>query len=137
MRHSFCLPVVLAGTFLFVSALKAQTGYDPANEVTLQGSVDAVQTPAVEFQAPVVLSISADEQPFDVMLGPAWFVKRLGFDIAPSYTITVTGIVAMVEGKETFIARKITVGDAVLVLRNARGEPLWEFPYSRPAVPVG
>ncbi|MGC1942516.1 MAG: hypothetical protein WA664_02055 [Candidatus Acidiferrales bacterium] len=92
---------VIAMLFMgFVVASRAQTTparksapiYDPATEVTMKGSVEAIrQLTAPQSWAGIHLSLKTDKETIDVHVGPSWFVTQSKMSFAKGDQIEVTG----------------------------------------------
>lgn len=130
-----CTLLLLAATSLLLVAQQSggsrqsrgQYRYNPATEVTVTGTVEEVQEHAHPGLARLGLhlTVKAAEGKFDVHLGPASFVKKEGMTLAKGDVITVTGSKIPYEGAEAVLAREVKKGEKTLVLRNAKGIPLW------------
>lgn len=71
------------------------------------------------------LTLRADNQTYDVHVGPFDYVSKNGFTFSGGDQIEVTGSRIKVGGTDTMIAREIKKGDKVLTLRNSQGIPMW------------
>jgi hypothetical protein len=69
---------------------------------------------------------SKDRGQVHVHLGPVWYLERQEFDLEPGQEVTVQGIRLEEKGASRLIAAQVTVGDSVLLLRDAEGRPMWE-----------
>jgi hypothetical protein len=143
MRKSILLAIVLA--FVLTAAVtpafgqypccqrafqaapgKGPPNYDPATEVTLKGTLEAVD----RHESPggwqgVHLRLKTDGGVIDVHVGPSWFVQEKGFAFAPGDALEVLGSRVALEGTDSLLAREIRRGGKTLVLRDARGIPAW------------
>lgn len=102
--------------------------YDPHMITIFDGVITAVDrfTPAKGTSRGLLLKVLlADGTVRTVHLGPEWFVSESGFKFAKKDHITVTGARATIAKKPVVIAAKVELGDRLLVLRDARGVPLW------------
>jgi hypothetical protein len=61
-----------------------------------------------------------------VHLGPVWYLERQEFGLIPGQTVQVKGVCLEEKGKIRRIAAQVMVGDSVLTLRDAAGQPRWE-----------
>jgi hypothetical protein len=61
-----------------------------------------------------------------VELGPKEFVERSGFKLSSGQIITVVGMPIVISHREMVLAREITIGDSVFVVRDRNGEPMWD-----------
>jgi hypothetical protein len=61
-----------------------------------------------------------------VEMGPWDFVKRSGFRLRLGEMVTVLGMPVPDANGETVLAREITKGDSVFIVRDRNGQPAWE-----------
>ena len=131
MRSSWRFVVFTAAWALALPSL-AQTHraagpmYNTATEVTLKGSVEAVN----HFRWPrglrgTHLSLKTDKETIDVHVGPSWFLRQNKMSFAKGDQVEVTGSRVTFRGKDTLIAREIKRGGETLTLRNGQGIPAW------------
>ncbi len=107
--------------------------YDPATEVTFQGTVEEVK----EDTGPMGwtgthLALKTEKETLEVHLGPSAFLAEKGFTFAPGDEIEVTGSGIKCEGEEALLARTVKKGEKSLTLRNAQGIPQWSKGRRRP-----
>jgi hypothetical protein len=111
----------------------SQRNYNPATVETVQGKVDDVlYTNAGKGRGArgIHLSLLSNTGKIEVHLGPASFVEgKMSF--AKGDTIAVEGSKVSMQGGNVIIAKKVTKGSSVLVLRNDDGTPLWAGYYGR------
>ena len=125
MTRTILLALGLAGLAAFAPAQRRANApnYDAAKEITIQGTVEDVITAQRGAMMGVHLTVKAETETFDVRLGPAWFLDQKQFKFAKGDRISVTG--ATLPTGHVLIAREVKKGDAVLVLRDAKGFPQW------------
>lgn len=100
--------------------------YDATTETTVTGAVEEVnQIGGKTGSSGTHLSLKADGGVFDVHVGPSWFLAEKGFTFAKGDQIEVTGSKVKYESADALIAREIKKGDKLLVLRDAKGFPVW------------
>jgi len=134
--------VLAAAGILLASTAQAQVrqgthahpyGYAPTREVTIHGAVDKVVLVGRGFEEGVHLVVKADNGvAYDVRLGPSWYLAEKQFVFTAGENVKITGRALAGATQPVLIARKVTCPDGTLVLRNARGERLWMWPYWRP-----
>lgn len=108
------------------AARKPAPMYDPATEVTVKGSVEAVkQRTGPQSWAGTHLSLKTDAETLDVHVGPSWFLTQSKISFAKGDQIEVTGSKVKFENSDALIAREIKKGDKIITLRNAQGIPAW------------
>lgn len=127
MRHARLLihAVLVTGTALFAQGPPPGGGrppmpqYDPSQEVTLQGTVAAVNTSPRGPGTFVTLTFAAAGRTLEVLVGPDVVLKRAQVTFAAGDALTIVGVA---QGN-LFLARQITRGDTVLTLLDAQGRP--------------
>jgi hypothetical protein len=106
--------------------------YNPANEVTVKGTVEEVKTiTGRRGWNGTHLALKTADRTFDVHLGPASFLKKKAFNVAKGDQIEVTGATAEFGGSDALIAREVKKGSETLVLRDAQGIPKWSRGWRR------
>lgn len=106
---------------------QGQRYYNPATEVTVKGTVEQVRqvTGRKSWWTGTHLTLKTAKETLDVHLGPSWYLAEKKFAVAKGDQIEVTGSKIKYEGADAIIAREVTKGKQVLVLRNAQGVPEW------------
>ena len=101
--------------------------YNPQTVETISGEVVSVDkiTPMKGMNYGVHLTLKTDKGTISVHLGPGWYIENQDVKIAPDDKIEVKGSRITFEGKPALIAAEVKKGDAVLVLRDASGFPVW------------
>jgi len=112
-----------------VPAVFAQRGmriYNPATEVTVQGTVEDVkQFTGSRGWGGTHLTLRTDKETLDVHLGPSNFLEAKKFTVSKGDRVEVLGSKVQFQGHDALIARQVTKGDQKLTLRNAQGIPAW------------
>jgi hypothetical protein len=105
---------------------KGMPNYDSSAEVTLKGTVEAVelQDSSMGWQG-LHLKLKTESGVVEVHMGPSWFAQEKGFEFAKGDAIEVLGSRQTLGGVDSLLAREITRGDKTLILRDARGIPAW------------
>lgn len=100
--------------------------YDPATELTLTGTIDRVvlHETTMDWKG-VHLEITSDGTPFEVHLGPDFFVQAAKIELAEGDEVTIVGSVVSYQGCEVLVAKRITKGLIGLQLRDDQGRPVW------------
>ena len=118
--------VCLVSSALAQGGGRARRFYDPSTETTVKGSVEKVmEVTGRQGWNGTHLTLRADNQTYDVHVGPSDYVSKNGFTFSAGDQIEVTGSKIKVGGTDTMIAREIKRGDKVLTLRNRQGIPMW------------
>jgi hypothetical protein len=122
----FALSVVLSSAAQTAAPGKSAPIYNPATEVTVKGSVEAVnQLTGPRGWAGTHLSLKTDEETIDVHVGPSWFLTQRKISFAKGDQIEVTGCKVKFDNGDALLAREVKKGDKTITLRNARGIPVW------------
>ena len=101
--------------------------YDASKEETLKVKVKDVSEQARGPMTTVVLTVTVDGKDYQVMLGPADFLKEKKAGYAKDDEITIKGVKGESPrgGGLMIRAREITKGENTLVLLNKEGQPVW------------
>ena len=100
--------------------------YNPATEITVKGTVEAVnQIAGRQGWGGTHLQLKTESETLDVHVGPSWFLSQNKVTFAKSDQIEVTGSKVKFANAEALLAREITKGDQKLTLRNEKGFPVW------------
>jgi hypothetical protein len=100
-------------------------GYDPNTVGEVGGRVAEIVVPD---NGPVRFTVSGDEERWVVLASPAWFWKSTGVRLSPGDTVAVRGSKSLgADGRLYIVAQSISLQgrQPALVLRDARGLPLW------------
>jgi DNA/RNA endonuclease YhcR with UshA esterase domain len=105
---------------------KGMPKYDLAKETTMKGTVEAVE----QHESPmgwqgVHLKLKTEAGTIEVHVGPAWFLEEKDFQFAKGDSLEVLGSRMTIENQDSLLAREIKQGEKTLVLRDARGIPVW------------
>ena len=106
--------------------------YDPAKEITIQGTVQEVLPAQRGAGTGIHLKVKWPDGILDVRIGPAWFVQQKQFTLSAGDQVEVTGVRMATNTGETLIARTIKKGESALVLRDTDGFPLWSRGKGKP-----
>jgi len=93
--------------------------YDAAREVTLQGTVTAVQLGTRGPGTFVTLSFQSGSTTWEVLAGPESALKRAGLVLAQGDALTLVGVG---QGSQ-FMARTLARGEVAVTLLDAQGRP--------------
>ncbi len=106
---------------------ESRQSYDPYQTTVISGDVltlKDIETKSGNMSG-AGLELSSDGNIVLVFLGPHIYVDLQNFRINVGDHVSITGVMALVEGQSIFIACEIRKGDEVLKLRNDKGVPLW------------
>jgi cytochrome c5 len=96
--------------------------YDVLAERVFEGSVEN-RGHAVEGLLYFPFKTAGDMM--EVQIGPKEFVKRSGFKLKPGEMVTVVGMRVVLKDREILLARQVRSMNAVLVVRDHNGQPMW------------
>jgi hypothetical protein len=101
--------------------------FDPATVVTVTGTVlGETRVDRGMGHSGVHLAVRTADAEIPVHLGPDFWVDKQTVKFAKGDEITVTGSKVTFEGKPAIIAVTVAKGGATLVLRDAKGTPVWQ-----------
>jgi hypothetical protein len=66
-----------------------------------------------------------DNEPFEVQLGPQWFVSQMPVKIGVGDTVLVTGSRVKLASRTIILAQTVTVGRREIRFRDRAGNPAW------------
>jgi hypothetical protein len=104
-----------------------QRHYNPESAFSTAGEIESIQTfvPAPGTLPGVRFFLKTAGETIDVHLGPLWYIERLDLKLEPGDHVELRGSRVTIDGKPIVIAAEIRKGDADLVLRDAKGVPVW------------
>lgn len=104
--------------------------YDPAKEVTVRGTVITTDTIAPgDGPEQTVLVLQVGDAEMGVFVGPAAWVAKQAFTLAPRTEVEVTGMPGFKYlGRAALTPRLMKAGSRTLTLRDETGRAKWEAP---------
>jgi hypothetical protein len=101
--------------------------YNPAMADKLTGEVIGIEqvVPVKGMNIGVQLVVKTEKETIPVHMGPVWFVERLDVKVVKGDTVEVKGARINFNDTPAIIAAEIKKGEAVLILRDANGVPVW------------
>ena len=123
------LPIAFLIT-LPLTAQKAQKNsgpaYDLGTETKVKGTIEEVQLPPKGNSKDVAhLLVKSGSETFDVYLCPKAFLDDMGVTFSKGDEIGLTGSRVKQGEGEWILAREVVRGVDTLVLRDAKGNPVW------------
>lgn len=124
-------PLTLVLTLLLAAPVLAQPAqrprYDPATADTVRGIVRSFEVQPSQYGTHygVHLLLDAGTESLTVHMGPSWFLGNQDEQIDVGAEVEVVGSRVEIDGTTALIAREVHRGDAVLVLRDEAGYPVW------------
>ena len=102
--------------------------YDPATETKMKGVVEEVRLPpkGQEKDAAHLLIKNGDDM-IDIYLCPKSFLDDMGVTFSKGDAIAVTGSKIKQDGADLILAREVVKGQDTLVLRDDKGNPVWNW----------
>ena len=127
-RKSILLVIAVVCAALPLIAEKPQETnhpkYDLRTESKMKATVQEVRLPAKGSEiAHMLVKIGTDT--FDVYLCPKAFLDDMGVNFTQGEEIVVTGSRIKQGEAELILAREVVRGNDTLVLRDAKGNPVW------------
>jgi hypothetical protein len=117
--------VVLSSTFLI-----AQAGpkYDPATESKFKGTVEDLKLPPKGSEKQIAyLTIKSGTDTIEIYLCPKSFMDDMGVSFAKGDEISFTGSKVKQGDGDMVLAREVVKGEDTLVLRDDKGNPVWNW----------
>jgi hypothetical protein len=121
-------------TFAFVwsALLSAQTGpppkYDLHTETKMKGTVEEVKLPPKGNEKDVVhLMMKNGEDIVDLYFCPKSFMDDMGVSFSKGDELALTGSKVKYGGADLMLAREVVKGSDTLVLRDEKGNPVWNW----------
>ena len=102
--------------------------YDPATETKMKGVVEELKLPpkGQEKEAAHLLMKNGDDM-IDIYLCPKSFIDDMGVTFSKGDAIAFTGSKVKQDGADLILAREVVKGQDTLVLRDDRGNPVWNW----------
>ncbi len=120
-------------TLLLVASLVAQKTskpsppkYDLHTEAKIKGTIEEVKLPPKGSEKEIVhLLVKNGTDSVDVYLCPKSFFDDMGMDFSKGDEITLTGSKVKQGETDLVLAREVVKGNNTFVLRDAKGDPVW------------
>jgi hypothetical protein len=126
-----CVPSAAVFLSLCVMAQKAPDNsapkYDVQSESKIKGSIEDVKAAAKGAKEVVHLVIKSGADSLDIYLCPQAFLDDMGVSFGKGDAILVTGSKVKQGEADLVLAREVAKGTDTLVLRDAKGEPIWSW----------
>jgi hypothetical protein len=112
--------LLLAAAFVFAQA--GAPKYDRSTEAKIKGSVETIGKAADGL---VHLSLKTDKGSLDVMLAPESYMTEMEIVLKAGDTLQILGSQVTANGNPLFLAREVTRGGDIFLMRDDKGAPLW------------
>ena len=133
MCHTRAWPrwfLVFASILVWNVFASAQAGpkYDFATETKFKGTIADLKLPEKGNSKEIAhLTIKAGTDTFDLYLCPKSFMDDMGVSFAKGDEIAFTGSKVKEGEADMILAREVVKGTDTLVLRDAKGVPVWSW----------
>jgi hypothetical protein len=118
-------PLVALLCTLPLVAQKAQAPkYDLNTEAKMKGTVEEVRLPPSQKEIAHLL-VKTGTETIDVYLCPKSFLDDMGVSFSKGDEIVLTGSKVKQGDADLILAREVVKGTDTLVLRDAKGNPVW------------
>jgi len=108
------------------AAAQAPPKYDSTTETKVKGTVQEVKLVPPSGGKPLeYLTLKSGADTVDVLLCPKSFYDDMGASFKAGDEIEVTGSKVKQGGNDLILAREVTKGNDVLILRFKDGKPAW------------
>jgi hypothetical protein len=102
--------------------------YDLQTETKIKGTVDEVKLPPKGSEKEIAhLQVKDGANSSDAYLCPKTFLDDMGMSFTKGDEITMTGSKVKQGDADVFLVREIVKGNDSFVLRDAKGEPVWDW----------
>lgn len=128
LRALFAVGIILATSATLLAQKpggNTAPKYNPANEVTIKGTVDDIKIVPGALEG-VHLVLKSPEQTILVHVAPEKFLKGMETSFSKGDVIEAVGcIIKDADGNDELLARQITKGTDELQVRDKKGKPIW------------
>jgi hypothetical protein len=102
--------------------------YDVQAETKIKATVEEVKLPPKGSEKEIVhLQVNDGTNSIDVYLCPKTFLDDMGMTFAKGDALAITGSKAKLGDADVFLVREIVKGNDSFVLRDSKGEPVWDW----------
>ena len=117
----------VACVFLLTSSFaQAPPKYDASTETKVKGVVQELKfVPPTGAKSFAYLTLKSGTDTIEVVLCPKSFLDDMGASFKPADEVEVTGSKAKQDGADVILAREVSKGNDVLILRFKDGKPAW------------
>lgn len=124
-----CFVVSFAG---ILAAQKAEANnqpkYDVQTETKMKGTVEELKFPPEDSKKEVVhLMAKIGDDTVDIYLCPKAFLEDMGISFSKGDEIAMTGSKIKMGEADLILAREVVKGTDTLVLRDDKGNPIWNW----------
>ena len=120
----FAVAIVLLAGVVSVGDRRDVIGYNVLKERMFEG---IVASKGHIIEGLMYFPLKTANTTMEVQIGPKEFVDRSGFKLNVGETVTVIGMPLIENERQVVLAREVSSMNAVLVVRDRFGLPLWEI----------
>jgi hypothetical protein len=117
------LTVLLGSAF---SIAQAGPKYDTATEAKFKGTIEELKLPPKDKDI-AHITIKSGTDTFDLYLCPKSFIDDMGVSFAKGDEVAFTGSKIKQGDADMILAREVVKGTDTLVLRDNKGNPVWNW----------
>lgn len=129
LRALFAVGIILATSATLLAQKPGGNSapkYDPANEMTIKGTVDDIKIVPGALEGVHLVVKSSPDQVILVHVAPEKFLKEMETSFNKGDVIEVVGCkIKDSDGNDELLARQITKGTDELQVRDKKGKPIW------------
>ena len=127
MRNIFAILALFIAFGTLISC-KKETSPDVATEAKFKGTINDLKLPPKGSEKEIEhLLIKIGDDTLDIYLCPKSFIDDMGVSFAKGDEIAFTGSKVKQGDAEMILAREVVKGTDTLVLRDAKGVPVWNW----------
>ena len=117
--------ILISGVFAYS---QAGPKYDVATETKFKGTIQDLKLPEKSNNKEIAhFTIKSGTDTCDLYLCPKFFMDDMGVIFAKGDEIAFTGSKVKQGEAEMILAREVVKGEDTLVLRDAKGNPVWNW----------
>lgn len=110
------------------SSAQAAPKYDPTTEAKFKGTVDELKFPPKGSEKQIAyMMIKSGTDEIEIYLCPKSFMDDMGVSFAKGDEIAFTGSKVKEGTTDMVLAREVIKGTDTLVLRDDKGNPVWNW----------
>lgn len=101
--------------------------YDLHAEIKIKGTIEEVKLPPKGSEKEIAhLQVNDGTNSLDVYLCPKTFLDDMGMSFGKGDAIAMTGSKSKLGDADVFLVREIVKGNDTFVLRDGKGDPVWD-----------
>jgi len=131
-KVNYIVGAVVVLLIVFLTAVRSPQkqgppSYNAAAEVQVSGTVQEVREYfcAISEEQGTHLLLHSNQGDILVHVAPARFLRTQQFAVHANDAVSVVGTRVHYQGEDAILAREVTLGNEVLIVRDRQGHPLW------------